>query len=134
MLKTINTVTDEQPHQDYFDLLRTALGALNTSGSSIERTMLWYYARLLWIDGHTPNVAINNKGEPLVATSKYNFDFSMMCFEPSERGTYNALHIKLLRISIAQEPRLLEQIQITKAVLDESLQLIKQIYQFQFSR
>lgn len=98
-LKQINRVTEDNPGEEYFNLLKHTLEGLDNLSLQPDLTELWFNMQLLGIGGHTPNLTKQSDGTPLSADADYIFNFEEMAFMSSTRPLYGANHIKLLRLA-----------------------------------
>jgi DNA repair protein RecO (recombination protein O) len=103
LIKLINRTTADHPEESYFRLLNLAFEALDDPKLDSSVTALWFYMQLLKLAGHSPNLKTDSAGTELLPSAAYNFDLDNMSFifqEPKE-GTYDAKHIKFLRLGFA---------------------------------
>lgn len=98
LLTTINSITEAEPGSEYYHLLVQSLSALNDKTSDPILIEAWFYARMIKIQGHQPNLVTDDNGYSLAQESNYNFDFDAMCFARKSTGQYTSKHIKLLRL------------------------------------
>ena len=113
LIKRLNKVTEDEPEEDYFNLLRQAFEALNNFEVPLEFITFWFDAGLLRLSGHTPNLLTDKQGNKLEATLQYAFDYEYTAFRaaPGE-GYFTATHIKFLRLAFAgNSPEVLCKIQ-----------------------
>ncbi len=97
-IKMLDKTTEDEPEEEYFNLMEQALKALDDAKISQELIRTWFSAQLLRQAGHTPNLGTTFKGEKLSESEKYVFDYDHMAFEPNENGNFQASHIKFLRL------------------------------------
>ena len=128
-LKAIKKTTKEHATEEHYGLLKLALGSLNKKNTDAKITELWFYMRLLWLEGRAPNVASDTAKQPLDPSKTYNFNYDSMAFELSGSGQYNAGHIKLLRISAAKSPKPLSMVIADEKRLLSAAGLVKNICQ-----
>src|SRR5207248_7380678 len=55
-IKILNKSTEDQPEEAYFNLLKQAFEALDDTKINLELIGSWFYAQLLKLAGHTPNM------------------------------------------------------------------------------
>jgi DNA repair protein RecO (recombination protein O) len=120
LIKQLNKVTEDEPEEEYFDLLRETFEALDESSVPIELIRFWFGLQLLRLSGHTPNLQTDDSGNRLVVDQKYEFNFESMSFHASSHGGFEAGHIKLLRLAFeGHSARFLANIQgANKLVMD----------------
>lgn len=127
-LKLMNKNTEDEPEEEYFDLLVSALEGLDDVEVPVDILELWFSAQLLRINGHTPNLVTDTEGAALDSSKLYLFDFDEMSFREQSGGPYAANHIKLLRaVTGTQSPIILKQIQNTSAFIPEVISLVKNL-------
>lgn len=124
ILKLIDRNTEDEAGEEYFELLKTSLAALNDEAIEMGIIKLWLYLRLLNLGGQSPNLKTNSEGKPLEESEKYNFDLENMVFIQADRGRYNSKHIKLLRLSMGASPKQISQIKEAEKSLTDNLQLV----------
>lgn len=126
LLKRLNRVTEDAAGEEYFIILKAALGGLNDLELTTDLTELWLTMQLLKVTGHTPNLKFDVTGEQLQADQTYLFDFENMAFRAQLKGLFNANHIKLLRLGYAlEEPGALRQVKDAEKQSKEALKLVK---------
>jgi len=124
VLKNINKVTEDLAGEEYFNLLNTALAAINDSSIRLECIRLWFGLRLLNTTGHSPNLHSDRSGDNLVTGAKFDFNFEDMTFAVS--GNYSSDHIKLLRLAISlNTPKALSSVKDIDIVLPDCLFLVQ---------
>ncbi|HSD55601.1 MAG TPA: DNA repair protein RecO [Candidatus Saccharimonadales bacterium] len=99
LIKQLNKVTEDEPEEEYFDLLRETFEALDETSVPIDLIRFWFGLQLLRLNGHTPNMQTDDEGHRLEAGQKYQFNFDAMAFRAHPEGEFGAGHIKLLRLA-----------------------------------
>ncbi len=97
LIKLLHKITEDEPEEDYFDLLQQAFAGLN-GDMDVDVIRLWFLAQLLRLSGSSPNLATDTHGDPLTADQLYNFDFDSMAFALHPTAKFRAVHIKVLRL------------------------------------
>lgn len=114
IIKLINKSTEDEPEEAYFNLLVLSFESLNDSKLEPVITALWANIQLLKMSGHTPDMQNDITGAKLSPAKSYDFHLEDMRFAPknSQLGSFNANHIKFLRVSIAAaSPRILQRVE-----------------------
>jgi DNA repair protein RecO (recombination protein O) len=112
LIKQLNKTTEDEPEHGYFSILEQTFEALDDAELPLPTIRFWFAAQLLHLSGHTPNLVTDTSGQKLQPDQSYDFDFDHMAFAPSPRGSFNASHIKFLRLSFADHPaKVLAQVQ-----------------------
>ena len=129
-LKSINRVTEIAADEEYFQILESALGALNENELPLTSVELWFKAQLLGVSGHKPNLKTDVENKTMQTGQKYSFDFERMAFRRQRGALYSANHIKLLRLSfgsVSPQPlvRILNAADYAPAILDLVSNLIR---------
>lgn len=119
-MKLLDLIVEDEAEAEYFELLKSVLKALNDSETPLEAAEVWFYIRILDLQGHGLNLKTDSQGKALEGDSLYSFSTEDMCFSPNDRGSFRAEHIKLLRLCISQPPKVLKQVkgvaELTKPV------------------
>lgn len=103
LIKQLNTITEDEPGPEYFDLLRQTFEALDDDAISLNLVRFWFATQLLRLTGHTPNLQTDATGQKLLADKLYGFDFDRMCLiSMPDHGRLTTDHIKFLRLSFAR--------------------------------
>ncbi len=124
VIKLINKITEDLAGNEYFNLLRQMLAAINDDTISLEILKLWFGLQLLKLTGHTPNLVTDSNDNKLDSESSYGFSVQEMTFETGKQ--FSAKHIKLLRLGISLEsPTALSKVNDIDQVLADCLVLVK---------
>jgi DNA repair protein RecO (recombination protein O) len=126
LIKILNRATEDEPEPEYFHLLENVFVALNEQSFSEKTIRLWFYARLLTLAGHTPNLTTDTEKQKLDPTQKYTFDTNDMIFTRSAKGRFSANHIKFLRLSFsAGRPKILAKVENSEKLTGDCLLLVQ---------
>lgn len=109
-MKLLDKIIEDDAERDYYDLLKLTLEALADLEMPLAATELWYYMRILKLQGYEPNLKTDSNSKKLEAEALYEFAPDAMCFNPSSNGLYRAEHIKLLRLCLTHAPMVLKQV------------------------
>lgn len=102
LLQLLHKVTEDSPEPAYYHLLEEAFIALDTNTVPLELTRAWFYAQLLALAGHTPNLQTTPGGQKLSAGERYGFDFEATAMIQRDGGAFGVDEIKLLRLLFGQ--------------------------------
>ena len=122
-MKLLDKIIEDEAERDYFELLKATLDSLADLETSLAATEMWFYIRLLKLQGNEPNLLTDSKGRALSKDELYTFSVDTMTFEVSSAGNFTPDHIKLLRLSQSHAPKILKQIKNYK-ILSEDLQVL----------
>lgn len=104
-IKQLNKATEDEPEQDYFNLLEKTFAALNDERISSSLIQAWFSAQMLKLGGHTPNLQTDTEGVKLAVEYTYNFSFEDMAFlQANGTGRFNAERIKVFRLLFSNNP------------------------------
>lgn len=127
-IKLLNKVTEDEPEPDYFELLQQVYDALDDKTIDLDLIHLWFYAQLLRIAGHTPNLQTDSSTRQLDSAGTYEFAHDDMAFNPRPDGQFVANHIKFLRLSFSgNPPRVLQKVKSADDLIISCLALLKTI-------
>ena len=98
LIKLLDTITEDEPEQDYFDMLQAAFEALNDATIDADLIRVWFSAQLLRQAGFTPNLQRAVAGEKLEPTGQYEFDYDATAFRRQEEAIFGVNEIKFLRL------------------------------------
>lgn len=112
ILKITNKITEEDAEPAYYHLVISSLQGLDDLAIPVRICELWFFAQLLSITGHTPNLTHDVTGRSLAAQKRYSFGFEAMTFELQDNGVYETNDIKFLRLAFSlPSPQKLAQVQ-----------------------
>lgn len=102
ILKLFHKSTEHEVEQVYYATLKNALEGLQTDELSPKVLQLWFWARLLALGGHAPNLTTDKRGEKLQTGVSYAFDYDSMCLDAQNGGPFGERDIKFLRLLFAR--------------------------------
>lgn len=130
LIKQLNKITEDEPGQEYFELLQQTFEALNDLAVPPPVIRFWFSTQLLRLGGHAPNLRTDVSGHKLQPDKTYHFDFDRMCLAVSEHGPLHVDHIKFLRLSFAAHPaKVLAQVRAADDLLDALVPLANTMLQ-----
>lgn len=125
-LKTVNKTVESEAGEEWYKLVKQALGGLDDLKLPLELTELWFSLQWLKLSGHSPNLQTLANGGALTADKTYEFSFTDMAFLESPSGPYAADHIKLVRLAISvAKPQALAYVQNTKKLVPDCVRLVR---------
>ncbi len=131
LIKMLNRATEDEPEEEYFDLLQNSFEALNDSTIRLELVRSWFLMQLLTLSGHTPNLMTEHNGTKLTAESRYNFNFDDMSFQAHDDGTFTSDHIKILRVGFSRNsPKVMQRIGNIDTLLEKTSPMVQTIAQY----
>ncbi len=126
LIKSLNKNTEDQPETGYFTLLKKSFQALDDVSVDPQLALIWAYAQLLRLGGHSPNLSTDTKGAKLEAGKKYAFNLDNVAFSPSREGLFDTSQIKFIRLIFSDnQPNVLAKIKGLDQLLGQSKSLIQ---------
>jgi DNA repair protein RecO (recombination protein O) len=130
LIKRVDKATEDEPEEEYFDLLQTTFEALEDQAIDIGVVRLWFMMQLLRLSGHMPNLQTDMSGAKLLSDNTYSFSFDDMTFAVSPNSPFSANHIKFLRLGFAgYPPKALGQVQGGVGLAAELMPLVQSMVQ-----
>lgn len=128
LIKLLNKVTEDATGPEYYDLLQQTYESLDNKNVPLDLIYLWFYAQLLRLAGHSPNLKTEKSSTPLKTDIFYEFSHDDMAFKAQAQGQFSANHIKLLRLAFSgiTATNLLK-VQGTDTLIPPTLHLIRTI-------
>jgi DNA repair protein RecO len=130
LIKLINKATEDNTDKSYFELLKSALEALDDASISLDLISAWFSAQLLKLGGHSPNLRTEQSGDKLQADGSYEFNYDTMSFDAQPKGHFKADQIKFLRVIFSDnQPKTLQKIQGADKLAAQAHRLIQPMLQ-----
>jgi len=104
LIKRLDKSTEDEPEEDYYELLKATFAALEDPTIDLQLVRLWFMMQLLRISGHTPNLQTDIAGVTLLPAAHYTFSFDDVAFAATGNGPFTANHIKFMRLGFAGYP------------------------------
>lgn len=126
-MKLMDKIVEDDAEPEYYELLKSVLKSLNSGELGLDAVEVWFYVRLLRLLGHGLNLKTDPTGKNLEGEHLYAFSTEDMCFSPSGQGSFRAEHIKLLRLCISHETKVLQQVKNVNQLSGQLKPLLKQL-------
>lgn len=103
-IKTINSITDAETGQEYYNTLLLALGALNSRDYDRRLVDIWFNLQILNLSGSSPNLHLQTESD----AQSFEFNYDKQQFLSAKNGPYSQNDLKVMRVCLSQEkpPRL----------------------------
>lgn len=101
ILRRTHKITEDAAGSEYFQLLKGCFEGLDDHSVDNNLVELWFGMQLLQMSGQVPNLYTDNAGQKLKIDQTYSFNVDAMSFTPSDRGSFTANHIRLLRVGVS---------------------------------
>jgi DNA repair protein RecO (recombination protein O) len=122
-IKQVARASETIDEPDFYALLADCFAALDNLKIDIRVVQTWFYLRLAELLGSGLNTATDSSGMKLVEDAHYDFDLADQVFVFNETGRYDARHIKLLRVTNANQPTIVAKISGLDDIIDDCLRL-----------
>ena len=104
LIKLLHKVTEDAPEPAYYHLLEQTFSLLDDRTITVEFIQVWFWAQLLVLAGHTPNLQKDVAGAQLSAECQYEFDYDTTAFRAKADGAFGVNEIKFLRLVFSATP------------------------------
>lgn len=98
LIKLLNKNTEDDAGEEYYNLLRQAVHALDDLSIPNDLLQTWFAAQMLRIGGMTPNLQTDAAGKKLEAEAAYSMDLDASTLKLEEQGVFGKNQIKFLRL------------------------------------
>lgn len=125
ILKKINQFSRDIDDQDWFLILEQLLEALNDN-FDLRLIEAWFYIQAAEILGQGINLKYDRDNNLLEANKTYQYDSESQTFFVSENGMIKVNHLKILRLLLNHNLKVINQIKNLEPFLDQVLLVSKQ--------
>jgi recombinational DNA repair protein (RecF pathway) len=122
MMKVINDSVENETGEELYPLLKDSFFYINHPNLNLDIIRLWFGVHFLNLMGHTPNLNITDNSD---IKAKYAFDIERMSFIDQERGRYTINHLKILKLSLGNDPATLQRIKGISELTPDLLILVQ---------
>ena len=122
ILKKINSVAESSDNAEYFKIVNQSLAALN-DGVSLDIVKVWFLLNLSKAIGEEINFYRDISGKKLDAEKKYDWDNMEMVFVENKNGEYGADEIKLLRLMVSSDLKVVGRVKLKDDIMAPVLRL-----------
>lgn len=124
MLKLISKVCEEGNGQEFYDLLKHSMGALEDEAYGLGLAKTWFFANLLRETGHLPNLKVDDS-----TAEEFEFDIDSQKFVARAGALFRQDHIKLMRVmSTASRP---SKVKTSADVAEQTAKLLEELVRLQ---
>lgn len=109
-MKKIDNKIEDEADKEYYDLLKNTLEGLSDSGIPLTAMQVWFYTRLLTLEGMQIDTSKTVNGQKFSVDKSYNFSIDSMGFIEASAGRYKPDDIKLLKFMSSHLPTTLKQV------------------------
>lgn len=117
MLKKINKVAENSDNSDYFRIVDQSLAELD-AGDNDMLVEAWFLMNLTKATGEEINLHRDINGEKLEIDARYFWDAMEGAFARNERGEFGADEIKMLRLMLATDLKVVRRVKVEEGILE----------------
>jgi DNA repair protein RecO (recombination protein O) len=128
-MKLIARGSENIDSPDFFEVLNSTLEGLD-GGAPLDLVRAWFYLRLARALGEELNLSTDAEGEKLQLGATYSYDIDDQALRASQHGLVTADHIKLLRVMMHNDLRLVRKVANIENLLPEVLDLARIVAKF----
>lgn len=126
ILRKINAAAESSDSPEYFKIVDESLSALNNL-TNVDLIQSWFLLNLLKVSGEEINVFRDAAGEKLAAGKRYEYDGFENAFAVREGGRYGADEIKMIRLMLAADLKVVMRVKNFEKVLPAVLKFAKNV-------
>lgn len=105
ILKFLKSATKESSDPDYYRLLLQTLTYLNDKDIDSLLTKCWFMARLVQLEGQSPNLEKPIGKKSFEIDKSYHYSYEESSFSEKAKGDISANHIKVLKLLMSETPQ-----------------------------
>ena len=124
ILKKVSRVSENSDAPEYFSLVKQSFEALN-EGVDTRVVEAWFDLNLLATMGEEPNFYRDEHGEKLDATMRYEWNAMEKAFSRRENGRYGADEIKILRLMVTAELKIVMKVKNLDERMPDILKIVQ---------
>lgn len=128
-IKEVSRVAESAHGPEFYELLRLSFHFLNDFDIRLPLIEIWFRLQMAILLGTALNVSTTLGNTRLSAEARYNFDMNEMTFVEHPRGTFTPDHIKLLRLLITKNPKVVSHVGGISPLLEDCLWLARAVSQ-----
>ncbi len=126
LIKLLNRVIEDNVGIEYFNLLKTTVRTLDKLTVDINLIRTWFYAQILKLGGHSPNLLTDPTGQILNANQTFSFNLEKAALVPQNNGKLSAEYVKFLRlIFYINQPWVLQRVNNLPQLLNECTPIVQ---------
>jgi DNA repair protein RecO (recombination protein O) len=126
-IKEVSRVSEAATGPEFFELLRQTYMFLNDMEIRLALVEIWFRLQMAILLGTALNVSRTVGGAKLASDKRYNFDIAEMGFVEHPSGTFTPDHIKVLRLLITKNPKVVSHVGGIENLLEDCLWLSRAV-------
>jgi recombinational DNA repair protein (RecF pathway) len=126
-MKIIESFSKHTETKEYYNLLKDGLSSLNDESLDFKITEVWFYMKILNINGSGVNLEKPQDKKAFSEADNYDFSYEDMCFYSSKTGQFTPNHIKFTKlVNKADNPKKLTVIEKSSELAELLQKITKQ--------
>lgn len=126
VLKKVSLLAEGTENPEYFKIVEQVLSELD-NGTNVSLVESWAILNLKKAMGEEVNVYRDKDDKKLAVDGRYSWDAMEMVFDKNENGDYSADEIKMLRLMLGAELKIVKRVKGSEAMMPKILGLTKTI-------
>lgn len=126
ILKNISRLAESSDSPEYFEIVDQCLSSLN-EGVNEMLVEAWFLINLARVSGEEVNLYRDADGNKLASDHKYMWDAMSGVFYEKENGEYGVDEIKVLRLIMTTELRIVSRVKNLDSILPSVLRLARSV-------
>lgn len=123
ILRKVSLLAESSDNPEYFKIVDQSLACLD-SGVDMKIVESWFWLNLLKASGEEINLYRDVDGKKLLAENRYTWDAMGTVFVENKNGDYNANDIKVLRLILTTDLKMVARIKNINEMMPKILKLI----------
>ena len=123
ILRKVSLLAESSDNPEYFKIVDQSLACLD-SGVDMEIVESWFWLNLLKASGEEINLYRDVDGKKLLAENRYTWDAMGTVFVENKNGDYDANDIKVLRLILTTDLKMVARIKNINEMMPKILKLI----------
>lgn len=122
ILRKVSLLAESSDNPEYFKIVDQSLACLD-SGIDMKIVESWFWLNLLKASGEEINLYRDADGKKLLAESRYTWDAMATVFVEDKNGDYDANDIKVLRLILTTDLKMVARIKNINEMMPKILKL-----------
>ena len=123
ILRKVSSLAESSDNPEYFKIVDQSLACLD-SGVDMKIVESWFWLNLLKASGEEINLYRDVDGKKLLAENRYTWDAMGTVFVENKNGDYDANDIKVLRLILTTDLKMVARIKNINEMMPKILKLI----------
>lgn len=126
-IKDISRIAESATGPEFYELLAQSFMFLDDADVQLPLVEIWFRLQMAALLGTALNVSTTAGNARLAPDRRYNFDSGDMMFVEHPHGRFTSDHIKLLRLLVDKNPKVVSHVGGITPLLEDSLWLARMV-------